>query len=91
MIVYSASPLELPDSNNIAVLVEARIIGLIDILTVIMYCVNIILKWINNFKEFWNNKWNIFELVITLVVKEAICALTSASGLLYAGCSAVCV
>ena len=42
---------------------------LFDNLTVIIFCIEIILKWMDNFWDFWMNKWNIFDLIITTLVR----------------------
>lgn len=41
---------------------------LLDNLTVIIFSIEIALKWLDNFKDFWKDEWNIFDLIITVVV-----------------------
>lgn len=60
---------ELPDTNHIAIVALNGLIGLVDTLTIIMFCVDILLKWIDNFIKYWKSSWNVFELLITIVVK----------------------
>ena len=33
-----------------------------------MFVLEIILKWIDGFWTFWNNGWNIFDFIVTLMV-----------------------
>lgn len=37
----------------------------IDLLSLLIFCIEIILKWIDDFGNFWSKKWNIYDLIIT--------------------------
>ena len=63
---------ELPESNNIFLIALNKMINLVDSLTLIMFCTDIILKWIDGFVKFWKVKWNVFELIITALVNYPI-------------------
>lgn len=67
--LVSISTVELPDDDDsVLILAINRFIRLVDALTITIFCVDIILKWIDGFFKFWKNKWNVFELMITVVV-----------------------
>ena len=36
-----------------------------------LYCfvLEILLKWLDHFSNFWKNNWNIFDFVVTFIVK----------------------
>ena len=59
---------ELPLSNNTAVVVVRHILDFIDAFTVIVFSAEIFLKWIDNFFTFWKDYWNVFDLIVTLLV-----------------------
>lgn len=46
----------------------------IDLLSLLIFCVEIVLKWIDDFANFWSKKWNIYDLIITVfcLIIEAI-------------------
>ncbi|GKT36939.1 Cation channel sperm-associated protein 2 like protein [Aduncisulcus paluster] len=43
-----------------------QILRIIDNLFLVLYCLEIILKWIDSFKTFWLDAWNIADFVITI-------------------------
>ena len=59
---------ELPLSNHIGVVVVKHILDFIDAFTVIVFSVEILLKWIDNFFTFWKDYWNVFDLIVTILV-----------------------
>ena len=60
---------ELPTSDSTGLLVLRELLNFIDSFTVIMFSVEIVLKWIDNFKLFWRNPWNVFDLLVTVLVR----------------------
>ena len=46
----------------------SEVLEFIDAATVIVFSMEIVLKWIDNFKYFWTNQWNVFDLVVTVLV-----------------------
>ncbi len=61
--------IELPETDSTVLRVVNLTFYLIDNLTIILFIVEIILKWIDDFKNYWRNMWNIFELIVALVVR----------------------
>ena len=59
---------ELPLSNNTGVVVVKHILDFIDAFTVIVFSAEIVLKWIDNFFTFWKDYWNVFDLIVTILV-----------------------
>ena len=59
---------ELPLSNHIGVVVVKHILDFIDAFTVIVFSAEILLKWIDNFFTFWKDYWNVFDLIVTILV-----------------------
>lgn len=55
-------------SNSTGVVVVRHILDFIDALTVIMFSAEILLKWIDNFFTFWKDYWNVFDLIVTILV-----------------------
>ena len=43
-------------------------LGFIDAFTVIVFSVEILLKWTDNFSVFWKDAWNVFDLIVTVLV-----------------------
>ena len=60
---------ELPHDGNAAASAFNVLFDLFDDLIVILFTIEIVLKWLDNFKEFWKDLWNISDLVITVVVR----------------------
>ena len=55
-----------------------HILDFIDAFTVIVFSAEILLKWIDNFFTFWKDYWNVFDLIVTLLVgKQTLCNLLS--------------
>lgn len=42
-----------------------------DYCTLTIFVLEIILKWIDGFWTFWNNGWNIFDFVVTVMVSTS--------------------
>jgi hypothetical protein len=45
-------------------------IQIIELLSVIIYSAEIILKWLDDFEGFWKDGWNIFDLFVTVAVSR---------------------
>ena len=60
---------ELPISDSHGLMVFKELLNFIDSFTVIMFSVEIVLKWIDNFRTFWRNPWNVFDLFVTVLVR----------------------
>ena len=50
-------------------MVFKELLNFIDSFTVIIFSVEIVLKWIDNFRTFWSNPWNVFDLFVTVLVR----------------------
>ena len=50
-------------------MVFKELLNFIDSFTVIIFSVEIMLKWIDNFRTFWSNPWNVFDLFVTVLVR----------------------
>lgn len=37
-------------------------------ISLMVYCAEIGLKWVDNFNKFWKDGWNVFDFAITLIV-----------------------
>ena len=59
---------ELPEGPSIGLMVLKEVLEFIDMFTVVVFSVEIILKLIDNFKSFWKNGWNVFDLIVTVLV-----------------------
>ncbi|GBG79341.1 hypothetical protein CBR_g29491 [Chara braunii] len=46
---------------------ELRALRLTEIAILIMFMIEIFIKWVHSFKEFWDDNWNIFDFLITTV------------------------
>ena len=74
MHVVNCDPIvaELPDMpTSIGLSVLKEVLEFIDMFTVVVFSVEIILKLIDNFKLFWKNGWNVFDLIVTVVVRRS--------------------
>ncbi|KAJ3194688.1 hypothetical protein HK101_002162 [Irineochytrium annulatum] len=49
-----------------------QFISILDGFSLMVFVIEILLKWIDNFEEFWNSGWNIADLVMTLIVRVAV-------------------
>ena len=54
-------------------------LGFIDAFTVVVFSTEIVLKWMDNFKAFWKDYWNVFDLLVTVLVSEWCAASRSSS------------
>lgn len=43
-----------------------------DLFSLYMFMLEILLKWIDNFWDFWTSGWNIFDFLVTVVVSSAV-------------------
>ena len=43
-------------------------LNIFDYLSLLMFILEILLKWINGFSNFWKNGWNIFDFSVTVMV-----------------------
>ena len=59
---------ELPTADNVTLMVVKLLFNFIDSFTMVIFCVEILLKWMNNFVSFWKTGWNVFDFVITVLV-----------------------
>ena len=65
--------IELPVSPSIGLMVLKQVLEFIDMFTVVVFSAEIVLKWIDNFKSFWRNGWNVFDLIVTILVSMCVC------------------
>ena len=43
------------------------ILDIFDYCALLVFVIEIILKWLDNFWDFWRNRWNIFDFIVTFV------------------------
>ncbi len=55
-------------TNDIGIALLRMLLNFIDSFSVIVFTAEIVLKWMDNFRGFWKNPWNIFDFVVTVVV-----------------------
>ncbi|KAI0224143.1 Cation channel sperm-associated protein 2 [Lamellibrachia satsuma] len=60
---------EISDQANSTDTIEMLklVLDMFDYWTLYVFCLEILLKWIDNFWHFWKNRWNIFDFVVTLM------------------------
>lgn len=46
-------------------------LDIFDYCTLTIFALEIALKWIDEFWTFWNNGWNIFDFIVTVMVSYA--------------------
>lgn len=44
-------------------------LALFDLISIIFYVLEIVLKWIDDFEGFWKDNWNLFDLFVTIAVR----------------------
>ena len=59
-------PTEIPDTAEFRWML--RVIECVDFFLLLMFGMEIALKWMDNFKDFWKDSWNIFDFVVTVAV-----------------------
>ena len=74
---YATMSLELPlptaTYTVLGVFSVHHIALVIDVTTITTLTTEIILKWIDDFKGFWKNGWNILDLAMVIVVRKSAC------------------
>jgi cation channel sperm-associated protein 2 len=58
---------ELPLSDHPGMVVLREFLNFIDAFTVIVFSLEILLKWTDNFSAFWRDAWNVFDLIVTVL------------------------
>ncbi|CAI8038456.1 Cation channel sperm-associated protein 2, partial [Geodia barretti] len=58
---------ELPLSDHPGMVVLREFLNFIDAFTVIVFSLEILLKWTDNFSAFWRDSWNVFDLIVTVL------------------------
>lgn len=48
------------------------ILDTLDFFFLSMFMAEICLKWIDNFKVFWTDYWNVFDFIVTTMVRELV-------------------
>lgn len=66
----SLSSSELPLSDHPGMVVLREFLNFIDAFTVIVFSLEILLKWMDNFSIFWRDAWNVFDLIVTVLVSH---------------------
>ena len=69
------SETELPLSDHPGMVVLREFLNFVDAFTVIVFSVEIILKWMDSFSTFWKDPWNVFDLIVTVLVSMKCCCL----------------
>ena len=67
-ISLSSPPPELPLSDHPGMVVLREFLNFIDAFTVIVFSLEILLKWTDDFTGFWRDVWNVFDLIVTVLV-----------------------
>lgn len=47
----------------------AQAVSLLDLIFLCIYGAEIVLKWLDSFTEYWQDGWNVFDFVVTVVVR----------------------
>ncbi len=71
MYIHYNYTVELPVTNDIGIAILKILLNFIDSFSVVVFITEIVLKWIDNFRGFWKNPWNIFDFVVTVVVSSS--------------------
>eukprot|EP01135_Chromosphaera_perkinsii_P001158 Nk52_evm15s159 gene=Nk52_evmTU15s159 len=58
--------IELNDNPKVYYL-SLEILNLFDYFALLIFVLEILLKWLDNFESFWKNGWNVFDFVVTLI------------------------
>jgi len=45
-----------------------KIASIIDLVSMVIFITEIIVKWIDSFTEYWKDGWNITDFIVTVVV-----------------------
>ena len=62
-------PAELPVSDSVGLMVLKEVLEFVDMFTVVAFSIEIGLKWVDSYKNFWKNGWNVFDLIVTVLVR----------------------
>ena len=65
---------ELPDDMSAAIVTIKLLLNFLDTFTLIMFSIEIALKWLDNFTTFWKSGWNIFDFFVTFLVRLRLCS-----------------
>ena len=60
---------ELPDNTSAAIVTVKLLLNFLDSFTLILFSIEIALKWLDNFTNFWKSGWNIFDFFVTFLVR----------------------
>eukprot|EP00002_Diphylleia_rotans_P013835 TRINITY_DN2693_c0_g2_i3.p1 TRINITY_DN2693_c0_g2~~TRINITY_DN2693_c0_g2_i3.p1 ORF type:complete len:421 (+),score=83.24 TRINITY_DN2693_c0_g2_i3:50-1312(+) len=44
-----------------------QVLGILDDVSVLLFALEIVLKWMDSFEKFWTDNWNIFDFLVTLL------------------------
>jgi len=58
---------ELPTTPEVYTHIQS-ILEMFDLFSLYMFILEILLKWVDNFVDFWSSGWNIFDFLVTIVV-----------------------
>ncbi|CAL8302433.1 unnamed protein product [Lota lota] len=47
--------------------VYTLVLDVVDYCILVMFLVEILLQWLDNFRHFWRNTWNVFDFIVTMV------------------------
>lgn len=61
---------ELAQSMDENLLIVKLVLDIFDYMFMIIYVIEILLKWIDGFRCFWKNGWNNFDFVVTVLVSS---------------------
>ena len=48
-----------------------RGLDVFDDITIVIFILEIVLKWIDSFKDYWQDGWNIFDFTVTILVRSS--------------------
>ncbi len=55
-------------TNDVRITILKIFLDIIDSFSLIVFTSEIILKWIDNFRNYWKSPWNIFDFIVTFAV-----------------------
>ena len=66
-------------SDHPGMVVVREFLRFVDAFTVIVFSVEILLKWMDSFSVFWKDSWNVFDLLVTVLVSRPVTVRASPS------------
>ena len=59
---------EVTDMNSDSIQMVKLVLDIFDYVSMVVFILEILLKWVDGFWEFWKNGWNNFDFFVTVMV-----------------------